>query len=77
MAELDVHCKLPRNPQLGVQAQWRKGNSSANEHVQAMQLGQDNKEACQQAAGAPKMLGLFAATLCNINVRHVRNQERK
>ena len=71
-----MRCKLSKIPQLGVQAQWRKVNRSAVEHVQAMQLGQGNKEAYQQAAGAAKLLDLFAGTSRKINVRHVRDQER-
>ncbi len=56
VAEVDMHSKPLRFPQLGVQAQWRKVNHSASELVQAMQLGQDDEDACRQAAGAPHFL---------------------
>ena len=55
-AEIDMHSKPLRFPQPGVQAEWRKVNHSASEHVQALQLGQDDEDACQQAAGAPHCL---------------------
>ena len=53
MAEADVRSMLPNAPQLRVQAPWCKVDRSEVGHMQAMQLGQDSKDACQQAGGAP------------------------